>query len=850
MICYCGGNRVKITNIIDIFSKIFGNLIKKNYFVLTKEIEDLSQLTEVEFVDRMRYSLTQKANSSFSYLNKLFSYFRNIDEDITYDLAIGVAAFNRCPADLPPGSELYPEQIQAAFVLTQSAVLQMDTGEGKTYAILPAAFALTRKYGKAYILCSNSYLAFRDATRTKSYWDYVGLSVSFCGSATTHDDPKWKADIIYTTLEVLAFKSLNDDLYMCDQEQRIQYDAIIIDEIDAVLLESKDTFNIGRSVKSSIYDWDRALEYVKHHIKPDHILIDWTNNTAQLTIEGIQCLRSFLEDAQIHADEFARMRKAVESSYVAINMHENNEYILKDCNIVAVNQLTGSLQYGMTYDWMIPLSILIGVHTPSSKIILHEITPKVLLNQFQHLSGMSGTAQEDMAEYFYSYKLPIAIIPPRKKRMLGLENDSIYQTTSAAIAALCSQALAAVEQGRPVLIGTQSIKDAIMVYDTFKYHFEELKQCAYSVQINLVTGNDSSHIASIYENGGKCGSVIIATQIAGRGVDIRLSDEARSNGGIALFGLDRALEARLDKQFLGRVGRQGDPFSAKFILSMEGNLFKKFSSQRFTLMIDKLKLDEDESIDYPIISRSIKAAQKVYRESEFSRRVVHDFINLTEKKIWLSYRNQLQQLNNARVFNDKFKKLRVNDKQNNLYYILEYSELSETYVKNLVLSFIDARLKNFIKDHMTIKQSEALVNETTKILPSANKNEMNPVFFEGKTAGYIRERLANIITKMIINKSIATKQQVEQFHYTTRAIDTYLYVIDRNNNNSYESANPILQDECDKLFEKLFSPIRDRASQDAMSIHIDKIEADENFLFFFKEHYLTISWNYYTEGVI
>jgi len=207
---------MNILSIVEIISKLSGRFVNDSYFTLNQRLEQLLRLSESEFKQELHNPfLVEKKTPFRAVIYKLIRLIFPFDEQITEYLAKGIAAFSRCPADLPDSPGLYPEQIQAAIVLTQRAVLQMDTGEGKTYALLPAAYALARKHGRIYVICANEYLAFRDATRTKNYWDYVGLSVSYCSRNTYHADQKWGENIIYTTLNGIAFKVMGDDLNGC-----------------------------------------------------------------------------------------------------------------------------------------------------------------------------------------------------------------------------------------------------------------------------------------------------------------------------------------------------------------------------------------------------------------------------------------------------------------------------------------------------------------------------------------------------------------------------------------------------------------------------------------------------------
>lgn len=804
---------------------MFGQFIQKGFSTLSQQVELLRRLNEDAFLETLRAPHLPKRNKFASILYKILSFFSNFDEVIMKDLAIGIAAFNRCPADLPIGSELYPEQMQAAMVLTQPAVLQMDTGEGKTYALLPAAFALSRKYGKVYIVCANSYLAFRDASRTKKYWDYVGLSISFCGQSTEREDLKWKADVIYTTLDVLAFKNIKDDLNKSNHETKLHYDVIIIDEIDAVLSSDSQSYSIVHTIKSSVYDWNMALDYSKNIINSEHITIDWSDNTAQLNVDGIEALRDFIGNKKISQKEFGRIRKAVEVSYVSMNMQADREYVIKDEIIIAVNQLNGELQYGMTYDWMIPLSILLGVIPPASRITLHKITNKVLLQQFKHLSGMSGTAQEDMAEYFFSYKLPIAVIPPRKDRFKGTEKDSVFKTKKGAVAALCSDAIKAIESKRPVLIGTQSISDVILVSNLLEQRLNETDIFTDNVKINPITGKDLSSIANIYENGGNYGSVIVATQVAGRGVDIRLSNEARANGGIALFGLDRALEARQDKQFLGRVGRQGDPFSAKIFLSLESDLMRKFNSERIESLLNVLDIGDDYVIKSPLISKAIIGAQKRHREINFAHRIGYDFISQSEYDIWLSYSKLLNGLNNS---------------------IENSNDLSINYITELAESFVNSRLSNFIHDFMNYRQSEMLVNEIIKILPSLRNEDFIPASFGGKKSNFVLERITQTIVQKIVVKNNDDKVQTKHYYFLVDLLSTY-YCVSKRADNDFQEINESAQQEIEEAFGDMFDLISNIDLNEYAVINDEDIEKVKSFCRSFRENFRAITRHLYDE---
>ena len=491
-------------------------------------------------------------------------FFRTMNPVIKEGLAIGIAAFARCSADLE-NTELFPTQIKAAMALTSPCIIQMDTGEGKTYALLPAAFAYVCLYGRVYIVCANDYLARRDANRTKPYWDYVGVNVQCAEGEINHTSTEWSGEVIYTTLRTLLFKALKDDLRGCPLDRRIRYHAIILDEVDAALLDNPSSHSVSQKIRAEAYDWNRSIEFARTLDSACDVVVDGIDLTATLTIEGEDKLREYLFDNRIPLSALYQMRVAVEYAYIALHVVENRDYVIRDHRIYSVNRLTGEQERHITPNWITPLAILKKLPPPNHRITIHSMSPSVFIQQFEIVSGMSGTAKESATEYLMFYQLPTIIIKPRRKRWKGELPDVVCHTQNSAISFLCDEIIDAVQNGRPVLAGTQSISEAERLYRALSLRL--LRQNLDVSCVHLITGQDDAQVASIYEHAGEPGSVIVATQVAGRGVDIRLNEEARQNGGLALFGLERSLSRRHDGQFLGRAGRQGDPYTAQFVIT-------------------------------------------------------------------------------------------------------------------------------------------------------------------------------------------------------------------------------------------------------------------------------------------
>jgi hypothetical protein len=259
--------------------------------------------------------------------------------DLSPMLALATECFARAPADLPPGSRLYPEQVQAALGLTYGALVEMDTGEGKTYAILPAAFALACTYFRVYILCATSYLAWRDASRTRPYWEFMGVQPGFCDEEAAPIE--WSRRVVYTTLRALVFKSLRDDVQASTPEHPLTFGGLILDEADAILLDqTTEAHSLVTHISSAAFDWGFALEYAGALVEQRDVDVDRLQLRATLTVEGSEGLRSRLVASDPRLSRFLLARYAVELAYVATQIAtEGVHYVVADGQVHAVDRV-------------------------------------------------------------------------------------------------------------------------------------------------------------------------------------------------------------------------------------------------------------------------------------------------------------------------------------------------------------------------------------------------------------------------------------------------------------------------------------------------------------------------------
>lgn len=533
-------------------------------------------------------------------------------------VALGAEAFRRAPADLPPDTTLYPQQLRAAIALTQSCVVQMNTGEGKTYAILPAALALICRYGTCCIICANDYLAERDARRTLPFWSFFNVSVGL--ALDSSPESEWSKQIVYTTLSRYAFKVAQEEIERGPTRHPVHVSALLVDDADAVLLDGAFTdHSIVAHLKPELFDWDTALQLADLLVADEHIRSDKLRLQSILTIEGEEHLRKLVADRYQGETGYLLLRHSVELAYFSKYVAERDvHYVVEGDHVYPINNVTGQIERGVNPNWLASVRVMLGLPPTSLRVTQHRVQPASLFQEAPHISGISGTVKDDGLEYLFSYRLPAVIIEPRFPRRGKLLNDQVLKTRDEAIEHVSLLAQKAAAADRPVLIGTQTISEAEDVYRFITQDSDN------GLQINLLTARNDGEAAAFYAQAGQSGTVTISTQLSGRGVDIRLSDSARSAGGLALISLGHADEPRHDRQFEGRAGRQGDPFSIVYILHLSDHLMSRFKGQRMEKMLNHLGLERGEAVVHSWVDKAVRNAQRKLRLHNFVMRRTSD----------------------------------------------------------------------------------------------------------------------------------------------------------------------------------------------------------------------------------
>jgi preprotein translocase subunit SecA len=494
-------------------------------------------------------------------------------------LALCAEAFSRFPpAGLAAGSRLHPEQLLGAAQMLRGAMVQMDTGEGKTFSILAAAFALLRLHGTVYVMTANPYLAARDAAQAAPFWTAMGIAVG-CGQPPVYEpddgeevERSWRARVVYTTLGAVTVRSLHEDCGGGDSQ--LDFSAVLLDEADALLLDQSYTrFQLMRASDASTKDWSRAIHIARALSEEDVVVEELPAPSTRLTPLG-EAKAITLADAEAMrpADRLLVLHD-VEVAHTAIRVvADDHHYHVRSGRAIPVDPSSGWRKPETTPSWIAPLERHLGLPGRPRTTVTHITDGLTVLRRFARISGCSGTVVGESLNYMLLLGLPPAVIPPRRQRHQGRLPDLLAKTREHAHRWVAEQVA---EQGarRPILIATDSTAEALEIAE---------RLTAMRIEGVRVRAVSDETIASeqLFETAGRPGTTIVSTRVSGRGVDIPLTPEARANGGMALIAVGHAEEARLDRQLLGRVGRQGDPYTARFITHPDDALLSERVNRR------------------------------------------------------------------------------------------------------------------------------------------------------------------------------------------------------------------------------------------------------------------------------
>ena len=644
---------------MNMFSKVFGTRSQrevKRIMPLVKKIEDLrpemQKLTDEELRGKTR------------------EFKKRLEEGATLDDLLPEAfATVREAAKRVLGMEHFEVQLIGGIVLHQGRIAEMKTGEGKTLvATLPSYLNALEGKG-VHVVTVNDYLAKRDADEMGQVHRFLGLTVGVVLNDMKPEERReaYNCDITYVTNNELGFDYLRDNMVIY-KEQLVQRDLhyCIIDEVDSILIDEARTPLIisGQSGKSTkLYEvcdilaqqlerGEASHEMTKmaaimgeEVIETGDFVVNEKDKIVNLTEQGVKKVEKFFNIENLADPENLEIQHNIILALRAHNlMHRDQDYVVKDDEVMIVDEFTGRIMPGRRYSDGLHQAIEAKEHVKVKREskTLATITFQNFFNKYDKKGGMTGTALTEEKEFRDIYAMDVVEIPTNKPVQRKDLDDAVYMTKKEKFNAVVQSVKEAHEKQQPVLVGTITIETSELISRMLKRE---------GIPHNVLNAKFHELEAEIVAQAGQAGAVTIATNMAGRGTDIKLDDVSRAAGGLKIIGTERHESRRIDNQLRGRSGRQGDPGESRFYISLEDDLMRLFGSERLMKVFTSLGVAENEQIEHKMLSNAIEKAQEKIEFNNFGIRknlLDYDQVNNEQREIIYKERRQVLDGENMR----------------------------------------------------------------------------------------------------------------------------------------------------------------------------------------------------------
>lgn len=671
-------------------TKVFGDPQKRTLKRLQKRVGEVNALA-----DKYHKMTATELKKQTDVLKKRLS-----NKKTTLDTLLPDAfALVREASDRVLKQRHYDVQLMGGMVLHEGNVAELKTGEGKTLmATLPSY--LNALAGKGvHVVTVNDYLAQRDAGWMGQVHHYLGLSVGCIINDQSflfdpkydnpdHDDPRVKklrpctrkeayaADITYGTNNEFGFDYLRDNM-VNDAEllRQRELNFAIVDEVDSILIDEARTPLIISAPAAE--NPDNYIKFAKlaHSLQPEHYILDEKRKSVALTDEGVDKVEKMLGIKNLYSPEHVRSVYHMDQALRAETLfRRDKDYVVNTSNeVIIVDEFTGRLMHGRRYNEGLHQAIEAkeSVQVLQESMTLATISFQNYFRLYAKLSGMTGTAFTEAEEFQQIYGLDVVQVPPNKPLMREDKPDKIFKSEKGKITALIADVKQFHEQGRPVLIGSASIAKNELISNALKKA---------GVPHELLNAKNNEREAAIVAKAGEKGAVTLATNIAGRGTDIVLTDETRKLGGLVVLGSERHEARRIDNQLRGRGGRQGDPGSTQFYVSTEDDLMRIFQGDRIATLMERLGVEEDQPIENKAVSKTLEAAQKRVEGYSYDTRknvVQYDNVINRHRKVIYKIRREILEGENIkpeieRLLDERIKELTLLPAKNNPKFAEEF----------------------------------------------------------------------------------------------------------------------------------------------------------------------------------
>ena len=663
--------------------RIFKNLFDYE----TKELKRIDKIVdEIEALDEKMQSI-----KDIEFKAKTEEFKKRVEEGESLDdIVVEAFALAREACYRAIGEKPFRVQLIGGLAIHRGNIAEMKTGEGKTLTTVLPAYLNALSGKGVHVITTNEYLSTRNAQWMGPIYDLLGVSV---GINTRDKSPKekkeaYEADITYTTNNELGFDYLRDNMVV-HKENRTQrgLNFAVIDEVDSILIDEARTPLIisGGSAKSAnIY---KEADRVAKNLKIDDYVVDEKTKKVTLTEEGVKNCEKMLHLDNLYDISNSVMvhnlDKALTANYA---FKKDVDYVIENDKVIIVDTFTGRLMHGRQFSEGLhqALEAKEGVTINEETKTLATITFQNLFRMYNKLSGMTGTAKTEEEEFQNIYNTNVVCIPTNKPVIRDDQVDLIYSSLKGKFNAVVKTVKEIHKTGRPILVGVASVETSELV--------SQLLTKA-GVKHELLNAKNHEKEAHIIENAGKKNAVTIATNMAGRGTDIKLGEGVRELGGLFVLGTERHDSRRIDNQLRGRAGRQGDPGTTRFFVSMEDDLMIKFGSEKMKTVMESLGIKEDQAISNKMISKNIESAQKKVEGFNFDRRKgLLDFDNVISKQREIIYDRRNEILDNDSIRDrvlDTFKEFVSNQVNGHL----TDGELTNNDIDNLMELFNARYLK-------------------------------------------------------------------------------------------------------------------------------------------------------------
>ncbi|MGL2913310.1 preprotein translocase subunit SecA [Helicobacter pylori] len=621
-------------------------------------------------------------------------------------------------------------QLIGGMVLNDGKIAEMKTGEGKTLVATLAVALNAMKGESVYVVTVNDYLAHRDSKEMEPLYQFLGYSVGTITASVRDDDERleiYSKDIVYGTNNEFGFDYLRDNMkYSLEHKVQKSHAFAIVDEVDSILIdEARTPLIISGPVDRRMENYNKADEVAKSMQVETDFTIDEKNRAILITEEGIKKAENLFGVDNLYKIENAALShhldQALKANYL---FFIDKDYIVANNEVVIVDEFTGRLSEGRRFSEGLhqALEAKEGVSIKEESQTLADITFQNYFRMFSKLSGMTGTAQTEATEFLEIYNLEVVSIPTNLAIKRKDLNDLIYKSEKEKFDAVILKIKELHDKGQPVLVGTASIEKSETLHALLKKE---------RIPHTVLNAKQHTKEAEIIKDAGLKGAVTIATNMAGRGVDIKLTDEIKELGGLYIIGTERHESRRIDNQLRGRSGRQGDPGVSQFYLSLEDNLLRIFGSDRIKGVMEKLGLKDGEHIESKLVTRAVENAQKKVENLHFESRkhlLEYDDVANEQRKSVYKFRDELLDANydiSAKIaenreyaLNQIFSKLKAFDHQNlseeellGLKNVLKEDFNAHVGLEDLkkaapIESFVAEKLKSDYENKMKVLDSE------------------------------------------------------------------------------------------------------------------------------------------------